>query len=65
MKKIIAALILAASASSAQAYVQYYNGLWYGNICRTGLYYSYVPYQPVGSTCWNSAWGIYGYISNE
>lgn len=58
-------MILAMASGSASAYTQFYNGLWYGNVCRTGYYYSFVHYQPVGTSCWNSGWGVYGFITNE
>lgn len=70
MKKILASLavmgaMLGAVAPADAAVVMGANGLWYGNICRTGAYWSVVPYQLVGATCWNYAIGGYGVVTSE
>ena len=51
--------------SQAHAATYFNNGLWWGNVCRTGIYYSFTYFQPVGASCWNSAWGVSGVITNE
>lgn len=62
MKKLIlAALLMAAPLAQAGSYFNGY--VWVSNICRSGLYYTVLPtYHPVGQTCINSAWGVYGVI---
>lgn len=64
MKKLLAALLLTASTSaSAGSFFNTYDGLYYGNICRTGAYYSVISYLPIGASCWNYAWGVNGIVS--
>lgn len=67
MKKILAGLLLAVATSAAQAdvFFNYNNNLWYGNVCRTGVYYSMVAFAPIGQSCWNYGWGIQGVISGS
>jgi hypothetical protein len=35
-----------------------------GNLCRTGMYYSFIAPQAVGNSCWNHAWNMPGTVSN-
>lgn len=63
IKLAILSTILLASVSQANVFWNGYS--WVGNICRSGGYWSVVPYNPVGAVCYNYASGTYGYISNE
>lgn len=65
MKKIFLGALLAALMSGAHAGSYYNNldGLWYGNVCRTGAYFSIVAYQPIGLGCFNYGWNMWGVIS--
>jgi hypothetical protein len=67
MKKFIIGAVLAMTMSSANAGSFYNNvdGLWYGNVCRTGAYYSIVAYQPIGFGCYNYGWNMWGVISGN
>ena len=65
MNKLIVAILLTLATSISSANVIWYKGLYYGNICRTGAYYTIVPYQPVGAVCNNSYWGLWGTITDE
>lgn len=75
MKKVVLALSLAlltavsiaavAPAKSEAAVYLGNNGIWYGNVCRNGMYYQFVGYRPVGATCYMPGWGAYGVITNE
>lgn len=38
-------------------------GVLLGNICRTGAYYSFINWSPVGHACWNSFIGAPGVVS--
>lgn len=54
MKKIIVGLLAVASMSSASAVTWWVNGVLYGNVCRSGIYYTIYPIhmgQPVGTLC--------------
>lgn len=62
---IVMALVCFTATAPAHAATYFNNGLWWGNVCRTGIYYSFTYFQPVGASCWNSAWGVYGVITNE
>lgn len=65
MKKLLIGLGLVLASTIADANV-YWNGYaWLGNVCRTGYYYTIVPYQYVGNTCWNAGWNTYGVITDE
>ena len=72
MKKLIMALALLASIGSANAYTWWDNGVYMGNVCRSGYYYYVYPLsmgQPVGTGCpiRNNATNIigWGYVSDE
>ncbi len=67
MKKLFLGLVLAAAAATASAdvYFNYSNNLWYGNICRSGPYFSVVAYAPIGYGCWNYGWGREGVITGQ
>jgi len=72
MKKVILALALAASTLTASAATFWVNGVLFGNVCRSGPYYTVYLYQdaqPVGTTCAvRNQWGYvigYGRVSNE
>lgn len=68
-KSIIAticlAIVLSFMSVPALAMTYWVNGVLWGNVCRTGWYYTFVSYQPVGAVCWNSGWNTNGIISNE
>ena len=55
MKKTLAlALVLLGIGGIANATTARVNGVLYGNVCRSGYYYSVYPWanaQPVGSAC--------------
>lgn len=40
-----------------------FSGTALGNICRTGAYYSFIGWNPVGATCWNYMIGTPGVVS--
>ncbi|AVH85086.1 hypothetical protein RsoM2USA_158 [Ralstonia phage RsoM2USA] len=63
MKKLLAAVALAVTIAPAQADSLFIGGIVHGNICRTGIYYSIIPWTPVGYTCWNYAIGGPGNVS--
>jgi hypothetical protein len=73
MKKILAVLALCLGISNvANADTWYVNGVLYGNVCRSGIYYTVYPYsaaQPVGTSCpIRNGYGYivgYGFVSNE
>lgn len=67
MKKFLIAVMLVFGMASADAgsYYNNYNGLWYGNVCRTGLYFSIVAYAPIGQGCWNYGWNMMGVITDQ
>ncbi len=67
MKKFLLGLVLAATAATADAnyFLNTNDGLWYGNVCRTGLYFSVVAFAPIGSGCWNYGWNMSGVISGS
>jgi len=54
-KAVCAAAFLAIGAvGSANAQTWWFNGVLFGNVCRSGAYYFVYPVadgQPVGSTC--------------
>jgi hypothetical protein len=57
---------IALSGTSAQAaYFLGMDGLYYGNVCRAGVYWQFVPYKVVGSTCYMPGWNLYGTIVFE
>lgn len=72
MKKILATALLALAATSSFATVWLVNGVWVGNVCRNGAYYTVYPSydaQPIGSSCaiingYGQVIG-YGWVSNE
>lgn len=45
----------------------FFNGyVWVSNICRTGSYYTVMPfYMPIGNQCVNSYWGVTGVVTNN
>jgi hypothetical protein len=58
MKKLLATVLIALASltavSTANAQTWWYNGVYYGNICRNGAYYTVYPVnmgQPVGTSC--------------
>lgn len=53
MKKVILAVSLAFAALGAQAATYWVNGVQYGNVCRSGPYYTvyFNESRPVGSVC--------------
>lgn len=54
MKKIIISAIIALVCSASSATTWWYNGVLFGNVCRSGVYFTVYPYnagQPVGSSC--------------
>lgn len=67
LKKLIHAAVLAMSLASANSFAagmfDPYTGIALGNVCRTGIYYSFVGFAPVGSGCWNHYSGTPGMIS--
>lgn len=63
MKKLIAAIALAAATIPAYADSMFINGMLVGNVCRTGVYYSIIPWAPVGTGCWNYMIGQPGVVS--
>ena len=66
MKKLIMGMMLIIASSFANANAYYgYDGLWYGNVCRTGMYYTMIYYAPIGNTCWNSGWNVYGIVTGN
>ena len=73
MKKTLAlALVLLVIGGIANATTELINGVWYGNVCRSGPYYFVYPWanaQPVGSTCpVRDGFGnviVWGVVSNE
>lgn len=74
MKKSLIAIaaVLTLVASIADASTWYVGGVLYGNICRSGVYYTVYPIangQPVGSICpirndYGQIIGT-GFVSNE
>lgn len=71
MKKYLFAIVfaLATVAAPVTAQAHYYYNTYYGvtvsNVCRYGGYYQYVPYYPVGYSCYMSSWNLYGTMSME
>lgn len=66
IKMMFAGAVLAISSLSADANTFFGNdGIWYGNVCRTGAYYSVIAFAPIGSGCWNYGWGTYGVVSGS
>ena len=72
MKKIFLAAILFAVSSVASASTWWHNGLLYGNVCRSGAYFTVYPSynaQLVGSSCpVRDGFGnvvLWGYVSDE
>lgn len=54
MKKLLISIGLILSLTGAQAATWYSGGILYGNVCRSGFFYTVNPFmngQPVGSTC--------------
>ena len=52
--KILAVLAIGVLATAANAFTFTVNGVWYGTICRSGIYYTSYPAQmaqPVGTIC--------------
>ncbi|UTS52132.1 hypothetical protein [Synechococcus phage BUCT-ZZ01] len=71
MKKFLVSMlfmmsVFGPSVASAATFVDRY-GVWYGNICRAGLYYIVLPYAPVGTPCYIDVNGVrwHGAISHE
>lgn len=62
-KFILGALLLIVSQFSNASYMYYY-GTLYSNVCRSGYYYAYTSWQPVGTSCYTTYTG-YGYMSAE
>lgn len=67
MKKLVLCILLAVGgialfAPKSEAFVvQGYDGYWYGNICRNGIYYQVVPYQLTNTACYMpmlNGWGV-------
>jgi hypothetical protein len=53
-KTLALAVVLLGVAGIANATTAWINGVLYGNVCRSGYYYSVYPWanaQPVGSAC--------------
>jgi hypothetical protein len=74
MKKYFLTLLLAlgffatATLSASKSDAHYFlaaNGLYYGNICRIGIYWQQVNYQLVGSQCYSPGWNAFGRIVFE
>lgn len=72
MKKVVIGFLAAAALSSASAATWWVNGVLFGNVCRSGLYYTVYPIhmgQPVGTICpVRDAFGniiMQGIVSNE
>lgn len=72
MKKIFASLILALSAaaplSASAAWQILPNGVVVSNVCRSGMWYAFGPWNPVGMSCqFMTPAGImmYGVVSQE
>ena len=67
-KKVIAGVMLIAGAmSQANAAVVFnsWTGLYEGNVCRSGPYYTMVSFSPIGSVCYNAAWNLPGVIQGS
>lgn len=72
MKAVIASLLLAFAATSANAATWWVGSVLYGNVCRAGGWYTVYPThmgQPVGTSCpvrdGNGVIIGYGFVSAE
>jgi len=72
MKKAILGIAIAVAAISAQAGTWWVGGTLFGNVCRSGIYFTVYPVQygqPVGTSCpVRDNFGnivAYGFVSNE
>lgn len=69
MKKLVltmSTILLLAYCGIAQGATFFSNGLWWSNVCRTGMYFTVMPISmPVGSGCANTAWGLTGVVVAE
>jgi hypothetical protein len=65
MKKLILSAILFAALKGQAFTYRGWDGYWYGNVCRTGMYYQIVPYQAVNTYCFMPAWNAWGVITLE
>jgi hypothetical protein len=72
MKKLAVGILAALSFASANAATWWVDGVLYGNICRSGIYYTVYPLrmgQPVGTVCpirdYNGYIIGWGTVSNE
>ena len=70
--RIVLFMLIALMSFNASATTWYFNGVLYGNICRSGYYYTVYPIaygQPVGSQCpIRDQYGnfvMWGLVSNE
>jgi uncharacterized membrane protein len=72
MKKLILVTLAALATTTAMAATFLVNGVWYGTVCRSGVYYTVYPShmaQAVGTVCpVRDAFGYviaYGIVTNE
>lgn len=64
IRNLICGVVLMAAATSANSASFLGNdGVWYGNVCRTGPYFSVIAFGPIGMGCWNYGWGMQGIIT--
>lgn len=70
--RILFFVFLALISTQINAITWYWDGILYGNVCRSGAYYTVYPVesgQPVGTQCpLRDSYGnivMWGYVSNE